>query len=659
VEHKLIQGGEQYLPFARSRIKALLAAGLEYASQRFVFPDGEVAVRIVADEHYITLTGTGGIVLSGIIREGTITTPPSPGKPYLSSFKPTEQAWLQVMHRKPIGGGPTVFSIEKQLAILTHSSLYRAGRDTGVQGHDICGSMYSGKMAKLVQLLMGYGKPKSITIDETTKIDGVQVKYDYRWNRSHGVVTADDGKPWLVEISNANGVIAMPLPMTNYKIPNNSSQDVLIQAKLLFGGLPSGATFKNGTELEDLIEEGSVVRLMLPAEIDDFYSKSGLCQDMGWSFNDSGSEAHNMAFYTGPDYRGFPGYRACHYKLDIAIGATVVNREAGTPAASCSASLTLVEEKIRLGADYVAWFSGGTVGSQSLQTIPLPNIGAGGLEDEYPASWPVYVCHINNTLEVIRCESMIVAWQGNTGGAEADDTYFASSSPRYPANPNPPRWQIDQSYGSPSNYNGVGTYASLLTEIDLKQQPGRQDIIFPRGARDCYVVVITPGETTLQEATLWAAGVLPTTGLPVLLDPLLLDDWITTVSDPEVTRDIVFHDGTVVSTGLGTRATVTTESGKVQAFPAANPSTGTFVTVTDPPIPELMSRSPSAEVIYIVRNSSMGIDNTAIYSFGTDWGGRSSSEPFRAHLFHYRGLAFDGVSQPLAGHTNYSFIGYI
>ena len=562
------------------------------------------------------------------------------------------------MRRSPTGGGPTVFSIEKQLAILTHSSLYRAGRDTGVQGHDICGSMYSGKMAKLVQLLMGYGRTKSISIDETTKIDGVQIKYDYRWNRSHGVVTAADDKPWLIEISSANGVIAMPLPMTSYKISNSSAQDVLQEAKLLFGGLPSGATFKTGVELEDLITEGSVVRLMSSTELDDFYSKSGLCQDMGWSFNDSGSEAHNMAFYTGATYRGFPGYRACHYKIDIAIGSTLTERSPGTPIAACSAVLTLVEEKVRLGADYVAWFSGGTVGSQSLQTIPLPNVGAGGLEDEYPASWPVYVCHINNTLEVIRCESLIVAWQGNNGGAEADDTYFASSSPRYPANPNPPRWQIDPTLGSPFDYNGIGVYTVLVTEVDLKQQPGRQDIVFPRGARDCYAVVISPGETTVKEATRWAAGILPTTGLPVISDPLTLDDWITTVSDPEVTRDIVFHDGSVVSTGLGTRATVTTESGKIQAFPDANPSAGTFVTVTDPPIPELMSRSGSAEVVYIVRNSSMGIDNTAIYSFGTDWGGRSS-DPFRAYLFHYRGLAFDGVSQPLAGHTNYSFIGYI
>lgn len=71
MEHKLILGGAQYLPFARSRIKALRAAGLRYATQRFLFPDGEVRVQIVAEQEYITLSGGGSCVLrmdSGLVR---------------------------------------------------------------------------------------------------------------------------------------------------------------------------------------------------------------------------------------------------------------------------------------------------------------------------------------------------------------------------------------------------------------------------------------------------------------------------------------------------------------------------------------------------------------------------------------------------------------
>lgn len=57
MEHKIILGGEQYLPFARSRIKALRAAGMRYATQRFILSDAEVAVRLEGDLDYIYLSG--------------------------------------------------------------------------------------------------------------------------------------------------------------------------------------------------------------------------------------------------------------------------------------------------------------------------------------------------------------------------------------------------------------------------------------------------------------------------------------------------------------------------------------------------------------------------------------------------------------------------
>lgn len=68
MEHKLIQGGEQYLPFARSRIKVLRASGLEFASQRFEMGDGSVEVRIAKGQDYITLTGGTALEMdSGVV----------------------------------------------------------------------------------------------------------------------------------------------------------------------------------------------------------------------------------------------------------------------------------------------------------------------------------------------------------------------------------------------------------------------------------------------------------------------------------------------------------------------------------------------------------------------------------------------------------------
>lgn len=55
MEHKLILGGEQYLPFARSRIKALRATGLLYASQQFEVDGVSIKVRIAGEHDYISL----------------------------------------------------------------------------------------------------------------------------------------------------------------------------------------------------------------------------------------------------------------------------------------------------------------------------------------------------------------------------------------------------------------------------------------------------------------------------------------------------------------------------------------------------------------------------------------------------------------------------
>ena len=71
MEHKLIQGGEQWLPFARNRIKAMRATGLPYASQTFDMGDGSrVRTWITPAADYIRIDGgNSGIIYmdSGVI----------------------------------------------------------------------------------------------------------------------------------------------------------------------------------------------------------------------------------------------------------------------------------------------------------------------------------------------------------------------------------------------------------------------------------------------------------------------------------------------------------------------------------------------------------------------------------------------------------------
>ena len=70
MEHKLILGGDRYLPFARSRVRALRAAGMEYATQRFVFPDARVRVQLIGEIDYIEIIGSELVTIemdSGVV----------------------------------------------------------------------------------------------------------------------------------------------------------------------------------------------------------------------------------------------------------------------------------------------------------------------------------------------------------------------------------------------------------------------------------------------------------------------------------------------------------------------------------------------------------------------------------------------------------------
>jgi len=56
--HLMVEpGGEIYIPYARSRLKALLALNLRHISQKFQVDGSTIEVRIVGDQHFIRITG--------------------------------------------------------------------------------------------------------------------------------------------------------------------------------------------------------------------------------------------------------------------------------------------------------------------------------------------------------------------------------------------------------------------------------------------------------------------------------------------------------------------------------------------------------------------------------------------------------------------------
>lgn len=216
-------------------------------------------------------------------------------------------------------------------------------------------SMYSGTMATVVQVVMGLGRiNKSALRDplnpnanrgyiQAVDASGVQVRYDYKFHRTHGITYSSDGYPWLIEISQARGVLAMPLPM----FPRSTTSGFLARAVARgdttmetaltdIGGLPTGEVFPTSTDaLDARIADGTVLQLLSAADLEPFYANQPYSVNMGWAFNSRGSEAHN----TGYRFEIDNVQRGVWYLINLSIGPMDEDRAPGAPLAVASASL--------------------------------------------------------------------------------------------------------------------------------------------------------------------------------------------------------------------------------------------------------------------------------------------------------------------------------
>lgn len=493
MEHKIIQGGEIHLPFARSRIKALRATGQAYASQRFLMPDGaEVHAQIEGDIDRIHIKGGSDGILSGVTQGGELITLPS-GKKTMRSYRATAQAAQYAG-----GGSPTTFHDMKRLAVLPEVSIGVGG---ATQYENLCPSMYSGTMAKVVQILMGYGKTKG------NPIDGVKVKYKYTWATCHGVTTASDGRKWLVEISNSNGVIAMPLPMTpaypGIGNPATNKQDVIKQTYLLLGGFPTGGTFPEGAALTAAISAGTVLQLLTASDLDAYYTKAPMSFLMGWSFNNAGTEAHNTcASSTNGIVRGaFAGdVTGHHYKIEISIGT-----DSGT------ATLSEVESGPLIFSGAERCFATYEFTSGYYEGCPGKQVAFDSTELDAPINTPVFVCHIDDTLEVLRIRSNDPSLNTavSTGASPpygptyiytyTTDTRRYVASTTYPDNMNFYEHEYTASFTEHSQHIGYVTIVSYYYEraderhytvdyVDTTDTARLSHAIWSPRARDCYVI---------------------------------------------------------------------------------------------------------------------------------------------------------------------------
>lgn len=295
---------------------------------------------------------------SGIVIDGYLETRTGSGGSYLvcTGFSPT----------------PTCVAIHEELSMGRQSSkrlgihpffdeLRNQGNGPNYSQYTMLRpSMYSGIMASVVQVIFGLAR-----IDDKTLIDprnplaskvyrqsvkarGIKVQYDYKYHRTHGITRASDGRLWLVEISQSRGVIAMPLPL----FPKSSTSayieraigrgDTSMETALNeLHGLPTGEGFPASSEtINARIAAGTLLRLMEPSGLSNFYRNQPYSSNIGWAFNGTGTEAHNTGYRYGDD--GIQ--RGVWYLINIQIGATRTTREPGEPIASGSASLRLQSE---------------------------------------------------------------------------------------------------------------------------------------------------------------------------------------------------------------------------------------------------------------------------------------------------------------------------
>lgn len=247
-----------------------------------------------------------------------------------------------------------------RLAVRPHASLpeLEAGANslkTHTQYAELRSSMYSGLMKEVVQVVMGLGRIGKDKIrdpshrGEDTKYvkdvhaAGVQIRYDYKFHRTHGINIASDGRLWLIEISMTRGVLARPLPIFTksntqgfYDRADAIGDGSMKEALDLLGCLPTGETFPSvDAALEALIASGEVLRLMEPGELTPIYGCSPYSTAMGWAFNNFGTEAHNTAYHYGEE--GFQ--RGVWYQINISIGPILTNREPNAPVANGFANL--------------------------------------------------------------------------------------------------------------------------------------------------------------------------------------------------------------------------------------------------------------------------------------------------------------------------------
>ena len=344
-------------------IYVLVAGGqnIIHISAGVVFPDTVDTEEEVIDPSVFP-DFLSGMVLNGVMDTFEETKPDGSKVSYK-----TIRRWSPTPNCAKIQKISTGVQTSRRLAVVPYASLgeWRAPEGSSAeysQLHVPRSSQWSGTMKKVVQVCMGFGRlnknklrdpnePRKTT-GYMKEVDqyGVQVRFDYKFMRTHGITRGEDGRLWLIEISAGRGVIAMPLPIfpgsdkPGYILRAESRGDTaMVTALEELGCLPTGEAFPTlPSTFQKKVDNGEILQLLSASDLSDFYRMSGFSSICGWSFTDKGEQAHNVGYFYPEEEDGFQ--RAAWYQINIRIGAINKNRKPGEPLASGSADLRLQQQ---------------------------------------------------------------------------------------------------------------------------------------------------------------------------------------------------------------------------------------------------------------------------------------------------------------------------
>lgn len=369
-----IERGQGYVPLALGLLhrtqERMRVGGLAQLSAQMRFDADAYGYVVIAGGinavHIVAGTGPESLVesidqdvveisdfLSGTVQNGFIAEvpadPPRPAYKALASFHPTASC----ADRFKL---PPAYQTVRRLAVLPHADLQSELQNPNDSSPNVYSqytrlkpTMFSGTMRHLVQALMGFGKPsrkggKASSIYDEQKVrkdgspapqptpyqraaarDGVQIRFDWRFSRTHGITYAADGRAWLVEIGITQGILAVPLPLNpstttatfRRRIEDKGDEEAL-DILDRYGGFPTGEGFPPSEQIEAWIRAGRVLRLQTHDDLKPFYDHTSYSSQLGWAFNQRGDEAHNTAWRYGDD----DVQRGVHYMVPIQIGAT-------------------------------------------------------------------------------------------------------------------------------------------------------------------------------------------------------------------------------------------------------------------------------------------------------------------------------------------------